>query len=208
MRRSKPSFYLGIVIIYGVWLIYGAWLVSLRGGDMADKKGFKHFREWGDILIAAKRNNLENDKLPILLGMREQENGPAGYEYGYKPARGTDLDKQAGGAAFQIEKDYERYLQFLKDGVYLAPYARRAVVMGDTPYEGGLPVKRLEKAPDLIEFVGSYGGATGYGYAPVEGPEMTDKERELNSNWVPGVRKFTKRIEDYFKSKGVDESGT
>ena len=188
--------------------IAGLGLIRWRGGGMADKKGFKHFREWKEILIAAKRNNLENDKIPILLGMREQENGPPGYEYGYKPTRGTDLDKQAGGAAFQIGKDYERYLQFLKDGVYLAPYARRAVVLGDTKYEGGLPVKRLEKAPDLVEFVGSYGGATGYGYAPVEGPEMSDKERELNKSWVKGVRSFTKQIEDYFKAKGVDESGT
>jgi hypothetical protein len=58
------------------------------------------------ITKAAQRNDCSDDDFIILLAIRKAENGPPGLEFGIMTpyAKNTNLDKQAGAAAYEVVK--------------------------------------------------------------------------------------------------------
>lgn len=114
------------------------------------------------IVAIAREEGLTREDTLMLLAIREAENGPKGYEYGVKAARGTDLETQARWCARSIKKNHERYQMFLQGG-----------------YQGSKRYVKYEDGIDFVEFMAYYGGPTGYGWAPMC-PE--------NSRWANNVR--------------------
>jgi len=160
---------------------------------MGEKLRFES--EWPIIIQAGRRNNLDEDDMQILLAMREAEAGPLGNEFGEMPVKGTNLDKQAGWAAAGIKKNRERYLQFLRDGVYKG--SRREVKLED-----------LGENPDFYTFMAQYGGPTGYGRTPIHSPELSEEHRKINEPWPNNIKSTLQRVRDRLKEKGMsDEFG-
>ena len=144
----------------------------------------KHQLEWPAIIQAGRRNGLSDEQIVFLLAMREAENGPAGYEFGSKEVRGTNLDKQAGSAAASIKKNEKRYQQYITTGQY-----NRAVL---TP---------KQEPMDFSEFMGYYGGPYGNGWAPVI--DKNGKDTPLNKNWANNVRFYVDEVNKAFSQKGI-----
>jgi hypothetical protein len=237
-------------------------IFTIGGNIMAEKKYFRHQREWPVILQVAREYDLDPAQTIMLLAMREAENGPKGFEFGVKPAKNTNLETQARWAAGSIKQNTIRYNKLMQEGVYRG--ARRSVAIGlekDVKlsekdeakfkqwYETIAKTRQLNPNPDdpkhfyayrkfwqdtegktdvgahfpseykkvghmaspeyaavspktsFVEFMGSYGGPTGMGWAPVQG--IPESEQELNKNWVPNVTKIVEKMTKQFKEKGA-----
>jgi len=163
---------------------------------------FKHEREWPVILKAARDNNLTPEQTVQLLAMRETENGPKGYEFGVKSARGTNLDRQAREAAASIKKNQGRYNTLLTTGVFKGD--QRTV--GLTPIApSGLPHAMVRPDIGFEEFMAHYGSPTGYGWAPVHA-NLPAGEISLNKNWAPNFKSNILKLQTYFKDKGLPKA--
>ena len=109
------------------------------------------------ISIAALRNDCKGDNFFILLAIRKSEEGPPGNEFGVKTpyAKDTNLNKQAGAAAFEVVKYRKLWME--------------------------------EDRPEpFIKFMGDR-------YCPTTG-NLTEKEKELNKNWIPNVTFWYKKL--------------
>ena len=142
------------------------------------------------LVQVAREYDLSQEDTLILLAIREQENGSWGNEFGVIAAKGSDLRTQAQWCAGSIKKNRERYHQLLQDGVYNG--SRRNVhskEIGDI---------------DFVEFMGYYGSPTGYGWAPIDAPGMSEKDIKLNKHWASGVRSLVEKNRQVFKERGMD----
>ena len=133
----------------------------------------------------------------MLLAIRGAEQGGKGYEFGVKAAKGTDLETQAKWAAGSIKNNRRRYNEFLTTGFYMEN--GRAIRPGGKDWKVGPDM------PDFTEFMWRYGSPTGYGYAPVDAPNMPATERKLNLNWGPNVRNLMQKYDKQFKDRGLKE---
>jgi hypothetical protein len=124
-------------------------------------------QEFPTLMEVAKEYDLNPYQTKLLMAIRQAENGPPGFEFGVKAAKGTDLRNQAQWTAASIKKNVPRYEQFLSSG--------------------GSPTV------DFIQFMGQMGGPVGKGWAPVQ--DVPDGERRLNKNWPGNVRSILKKME-------------
>ncbi len=179
-------------------------LFILNAEIMAEGK--KHFRfenEWPIILKVAHEYKLNSYEKVILLAIRECEAGESGFQFGVKAAKGSDLETQAQWAAGSIKANIKRYNELMITGVYKG--SRRMI---EIESEGHTDEGSAYVSPklDFIEFMGSYGSPTGFGWAPVDSPEMGEKERKLNKNWIPNMHKIVEDLNKHFKEKGMDNA--
>lgn len=56
---------------------------------------------------------------------------------------------------------------------------------------------------DFDEFMGYYGSPTGYGYAPIHAPGLSENEQKLNKNWAGNLRSLTEKYSKRIREKGV-----
>jgi len=190
MRISKGRIALGVYLI----LVLFVGRLVMEEGRMANRD-FTREREWPVILKVAREYDLSQEQTLMLLAMREAENGPPGHEFGVMPAKGTDLETQAKWAAGSIKANTERYNILRQTGTYQG--SRRSI--GLSPATG----TPFPQDSDFVEFMGYYGGPTGYGWTPIHAPEMKEEEREQHKNWVPNVRRITEQLRKEFKEKGA-----
>lgn len=120
----------------------------------------------------------DSDDLILLQAIREAENGPDGYEFGVKAAKGTDLKTQAKWTLRSIINNKKRYCQFIEGG----------------EYQGSLRTVYYQEGLDFIEFMGYYGSPTGYGWVPIHMETLPKSEIELNKNWSRNVKKFYAKL--------------
>jgi len=157
-------------------------------------KARRHKDEWPVILSIAVKEGLTPEEQIMLLAIRDAESGPTGTEFGAMDVQNTDLRTQATSAARSLRNNRKRYDQYMQEGEYKG--SRRTVAL-----------KSEEKPMDFPEFMAYYGSPTGYGYAPIHPPELSDKHRELNKNWAPNVRKLTEQYQKQFKERGIEDDG-
>ena len=142
------------------------------------------------IVQVARQYDLSQEDTLLLISIREQEGGAWGSEYGVTAAKGTDLRTQAQWCAGSIKANRARYHHYLQDGVYTG--SRRNVHAKEV---GTI---------DFISFMGYSGGPTGYGWAPIDAPGMSEKDIKLNKNWAPGVRNLVEKNRQIFKERGLE----
>lgn len=164
-----------------------------QGGDMTERQ----IREWPVLVKIANEYNLSPEDTILLLAIRDAENGPAGYEFGVKAAKGTNLDTQARWAAGSIRANRARYQRLLQEGLYEG--TGRIITIGE-PAEG---VIKVPSDIDFIDFMGYYGSPTGYGWAPIHYQDMPEEEKRLNLNWAENVKKLYEKYSKMIKEKGV-----
>ena len=85
-------------------------------GTIPKQTAFKTEIEMPIILKVAKEYKLTPEDTTLLFAIRKAENGPKGYEFGVKAAKGTDLETQAKWAAGSIKANRERYYALLQSG--------------------------------------------------------------------------------------------
>jgi hypothetical protein len=91
-------------------------VIATIGGFMADN--FKRNREWPILIKIAREYNLNPEETLMLLAIRSAEQGPKGYEFGVKAARGSNLETQARWTAGSIKANKQRYNQLMQEGVF------------------------------------------------------------------------------------------
>ena len=168
-----------------ILLIFGRW--EMPGQRSQQEK------EWPTLVKVAREKGLTQEDTLLLLAIRGAEQGPAGFEFGVKAAKGTDLAEQARWSANTIKNNRLRFNQLQTEFIY--PGSRRQVtreMFWDSPN------------PDFIEFMGYYGGPTGYGWAPIHYQAMPEKERRSNQNWSKNVRSLMEKYRKQFKEKGIE----
>jgi len=181
---QKTQVFIIPFFVVGVWMMF---LYMGKEGNMGMNN--RQVREWPALIKIAREKGLTPDQTYLLLAMRDAENGPAGYEFGVKAAKGTDLDEQARWAAGSIKANEARYQKLLTEGQYVG--SRRTIPLGQ-----GEPV-------DFIEFMAYKGSPTGYGWAPIDAPGMADSEVKMNKNWAKNVRSLKGKYKKRISEKGV-----
>lgn len=142
-------------------------------------------KEFPVILDAAIDNGLTLDEAMFMFGMRMAENGPPGFEFGAKNAKGTNLRRQAGEAAVSILNNRDRYDKFMRRG----------------------------KEVDYTTFFAHHGGPVDNGWAPIKG--VPDSEKNMNLNWPKNVDsqlktlvpKYMPKIKEWYEqnNKGFNQ---
>jgi hypothetical protein len=132
--------------------------------------------EFPVIMDAAIDNGLTPEEAMFLVGVRMTEQGKAGFEFGVKIAKNTNLRRQAGEAAASINKNRERYDKYIKAGGY----------------------------PNYTKFFAYHGGPVGKGWSPIV--DVPEWEKKMNSNWVKnhesfvakGLSKWMPRVKEFY----------
>jgi hypothetical protein len=173
----------------GIWLIIFL-AIGIYGLEQVKEVGMRarHKKEWPALIKVAREYNLSAEDTMLLLAIRDAENGPVGYEFGVKAAKGTNLEEQAKWTAGSIRANRTRYQEYLTEET-----GYRGTVAGEDPM-------------DFPEFMAYYGSPTGYGWAPIRG-EIPEDEKKLNWNWAPNVRELQTKYTRLFKEKGVALEG-
>jgi hypothetical protein len=107
----------------------------ISGGDMAKKlsgseRAFRREREWPILMQVARQEKLDPYQTRLLLAVRQQENGPPGFEFGEIDVKGTDLKTQATSFAKKMKKTWENYNQLLQNRYWKLEGGRRAIGLG------------------------------------------------------------------------------
>jgi len=168
-----------------------------------ESASFRHEREWPILLKVAREYKLTPQETIFLLSIREVEKGGKGFEMGVKAAKGTDLETQAKWAAGSIKENTERYNKLMTTGFYKG---NRRTIMIEQPADKIMDFKATSIKPDTdyIDFFHRYASPTGYGWAPIDLPEMKEKEKKLNKNWGNNMHSEVKKLTKHFMEKGVD----
>lgn len=180
MDHSRSRCYRNTFLIIILLLFFTNLVI---GGEM----GLKHKNEWPALVRIAREKGLNDQQTMFLLAMREAENGPQGFEFGVKAARGTNLEEQARWAAATIIKNDKRYNDYLR-GKYVGSLRTTELKSGEKPL-------------DFSTFFAHHGSPTGYGWAPIE--NVPAKEKMLNQNWPGNVNLIKQEIADEFTKRGV-----
>lgn len=120
--------------------------------------------EFAVLMDASVDNELTPEEAMFLLSIRMAEQGPAGFEFGVKSAKGSNLRRQAGEAAASILKNRPRYDKYLRNG----------------------------GKPNYTVFFAQHGGPVGNGWAPIKG--VPEPEAALNANWPKNADHFLSEL--------------
>lgn len=131
-------------------------------------------KELSMMKVAADRNGCYGENYRILKAIRLSENGQSGSEYGIIHPK---CDRRMAKLSRDIDDPQERI-----DAIYdvQCGWSAATIVKNRKRW-----IAKGSKG-DFIDFLGNV-------YCPTKG-DLTARERELNKNWIPNVRKWSRKF--------------